>query len=265
MYPLLFEIFGFKVYSWGAALVVAFIIGLVLVLKTLPKFLSQQDILNICLVTILSLLVGTKLMYWLIQGEFDFSSFGDIFNLWERGGISFYPSFALAVLLIFIYCRSKKIPLLKTMDFLLPYAILGHAIHRCFGCFLAGCCCGKPTHLPWGMVFDETSRAGTHFPGTPIHPTQLYYGITSFIIFLILGIYKKHTRRNGEITALGLMLLSISYFFITFLRGDIPQTQRIFNISISQYMAAALFFMAAALFAAIRHRTVHELPETEES
>lgn len=253
MHPFLFEIFGFKVYSWGAALVIAFIVGLVLVLKNLPKeFLSQQDILNICLVTILSLLVGTKLIQWIMAGEFNLTSFWKIFSLWERGGYSFYPSFVLAIFLIFIYCKIKGIPILKSLDFLLPYAILGLAIHRTFGCFLAGCCYGKPTNLPWGMVFSETSRAGKHFPGIPLHPTQLYYGLTSFIIFIILLFYKRRTKRSGEMTALGLILLSTTYFLITFLRGDIPGEQLTFYMSLSQYMGLAVFIIALALFLVLR-------------
>jgi phosphatidylglycerol:prolipoprotein diacylglycerol transferase len=268
MHPFLFEILGFKVYSWGAALVVAFIIGFVLVLKTLPKFLSQQDILNICLITIFSLLVGTKMMQWMVQGDFDFSSLGKVFNPWERGSHSFYAAFILAIALIFVYCKIKKIPLLESLDFLLPYAILGLAVHRCFGCFLAGCCYGKPTNLPWGMVFPGISRAGQHYPGIHLHPTQLYYGLSSLLIFIFLLIYKKHTKhpdRSGEITALGLVLLSITYFFITFLRGDIPTDQLVFHLSLSQYMALALFIIASFMLVFLRCRVMNKESKKEES
>lgn len=244
MYPFLFEIFGFKVYSYGMVMVIAFIICITLTLKYLPRdLLSSQDVYNFCLIIMGSLLFGTKLMEMVAYGDFNRHTLLNLLKFWEQGSFSFFPAFLLAVVLIFIYCRLKKIPLLKVMDYLLPIAILGVAIQRCFGCFLAGCCFGKPTGLPWGMVFPEASRAGMDFPGTPLHPTQLYYGITALLIYIFLVRYKKHAQNVGEITGLGFMMLAASYFFITFLRGDISPDQFFYHISRSQYLALVLFSM----------------------
>jgi phosphatidylglycerol:prolipoprotein diacylglycerol transferase len=252
MHPFLFELMGFKIYSYGMVMVIAFIICITLTLKYLPlDLLSPQDIYNFCLIIMGSLLVGTKLMALVVNGDLSLAAFVGVLKFWKRGSFAFFPAFLPAVILIFLYCKLKGIPLLKAMDYLLPIAVLGVAIHRTFGCFLAGCCYGKPTNLPWGMVFANTSRAGQHFPGIPLHPTQLYYGITAFMIVALLVIYKnkKTPRQVGEITALGFMMLALSYVFITFLRGDIPANQIYFHLSRSQYFAMVMFAAGIFLFA----------------
>lgn len=253
MHPFLFEILGFKLYSYGVAMVIAFIICITITLKTTPRdLLSSQDIYNFCLIIMASLLFGPKLTAIIVQGKFNPEALVEVLKFWKRGSFSFFPAFLLAVILIFLYCKLKKIPLMKTMDHLLPIAILGVAIQRTFGCFLAGCCYGKPTNLPWGMVFPEVSRAGRHFPGIPLHPTQLYYGMTCFVIFVLLMRYQKRPRKKGETTALGFIMLAFTYFFITFLRGDIPPDQFYYHISRSQFLSLALF--AAGLFIFLRAR-----------
>jgi phosphatidylglycerol:prolipoprotein diacylglycerol transferase len=258
MHPFLFEILGFKVYSYGMVMVIAFIICITLTLKYLPRdLLSPQDIYNFCLIIMGSLLVGTKLMALVVRGDFSQRAFLEVLKFWKRGSFAFFPAFLLAVILIFFYCKLKRIHLPRAMDYLLPIAVLGVAIHRTFGCFLAGCCYGKPTNLPWGMVFANTSRAGQHFPGTPLHPTQLYYGITTFMIFAFLVIYKKKKtqRQTGEITALGFMMLALSYFFITFLRGDIPVNAIYFHLSRSQYLAMVMLAAGIFLFTRSQRKT----------
>jgi phosphatidylglycerol:prolipoprotein diacylglycerol transferase len=57
-------------------------------------------------------------------------------------------------------------PAVELLDALAPAGLLALAIGR-VGCFLAGCCYGRPTDLPWGVVFPEV--------GPPArHPLQLY-------------------------------------------------------------------------------------------
>jgi len=252
MYPLLFEIQGYKAYSYGTVMVLAFILCIAFALKYAPKnLLSHQDLYNFCLITMASLLMGTKLIDMFVHGNFSPAACLNLLKFWQRGSFSFFPALLLAIILIFIYCKLKKISFLKTMDYLFPFALLGMAIQRSFGCFLAGCCYGKPTQLPWAIIFPGSSRAGSHFPGTPIHPTQLYYGIAAATIFLFLLWHKKKSRHEGEISALGLMMLAASYFFITFFRGDIGADQVFHHISRSQYYALAL--LLAGLFILLLH------------
>ena len=99
-----------------------------------------------------------------------------------------------------VYMWVQKIPALPLFDtyaFALP---LGHAIGR-VGCFMAGCCYGKPTTLPWGVTF--TSEAAERLVGTPLdiplHPTQLYEAAVEFLNFLILIWLGRRQTFRGQI------------------------------------------------------------------
>lgn len=248
MHPLLFEVFGFKVFTYGLAMVTAFAVCLFLTFKSRQHhLLTVMDIYNLALLGMATLLFATKLKEILIRGDFSLLALKNLLTFWSPGSFEFWPSFLLAPVQAYIYCHKKKISTLVVMDELLPIAILGVAIHRIFGCFMAGCCYGKPTDLPWGIIFNENSRAGENCPGISLHPTQLYYGLSAAIIYFFLLWYKRRHAQPGIISALSIMMMSFSYFIITFLRGDIPIAQRVFFLSFSQYIAL-IIFIAGSIF-----------------
>ena len=97
-------------------------------------------------------------------------------------GFSIFGS-VLAVPAGWLYCRLVKLNVWKMADVLAPFLGAGIAFMR-IGCFLNGCCFGKPTKLPWGVVFPDFGRAHIHqianeplsFLSAPsaVHPTQIY-------------------------------------------------------------------------------------------
>src|SRR5207247_11268166 len=51
---------------------------------------------------------------------------------------------------------------------------LGNLFGR-VGCFLNGCCYGRPTKLPWGVTYPRDSFPYAEFGPVPTHPAQLYF------------------------------------------------------------------------------------------
>jgi phosphatidylglycerol:prolipoprotein diacylglycerol transferase len=89
------------------------------------------------------------------------------------------------------------------------------------GCFLAGCCYGRPTSLPWGVVFPETSEAASRWGfGVPIHPTQIYEAVYLLAIAIVLGATRPEKRFEGEVFLKLVLLYSVARLFNDFLRGD---------------------------------------------
>ena len=102
----------------------------------------------------------------------------------QSAGI-FFGGFILALVFAFFYMRAQNLPVLATSDLFAPGLAIGHGIGR-LGCFAAGCCWGKPTHLPWAVTFTN-KNATTGVPlGIPLHPTQLYEALAEGIICLVL-------------------------------------------------------------------------------
>lgn len=238
MHPILFEISGYTIYTYGFVMVCAFVICTILVLKSFPKdILSYFDIYNFCLITLVSFLISNKLIAFFMIGDFSLQSFLAIFKLWEKGNLGTYPSLFLTVGLILVYCKFRNIPILRTLDFLLPYAVLALAIQRTFGCFSAGCCHGSPTNMPWGVYFPEL------FPNTSIHPTQVYYGLSALVVYYLLILFEQQIKKiEGAMTALAMMGISGTYFIVTFFRGDINRNT-VWQLTNSQYISLAVFIL----------------------
>ena len=132
-----------------------------------------------------------------------------------------------------------------TCDHIVPYLALGQAIGR-IGCFLNGCCFGKPTNLPWGMIFPGGSIAGDTYPAIHIHPTQLYSVYTNFLIFAILLLFGNWKKFDGQILYLYFILYSVSRFLIEFLRADNPQI--LLGLTISQVICVVLFLAGVIMY-----------------
>ncbi len=134
----------------------------------------------------------------------------------------FYGGLILAVIVALWYIRRHKLPMWTTTDVFAPGIALGHVIGR-FGCFLAGCCYGKETTVPWSVVFTDPFALAN--AGTPLnqhlHPTQLYESGAEALILIGLLVFEKRGRAFPGRTFWGYMLAyGISRFIIEFFRGD---------------------------------------------
>ena len=114
---------------------------------------------------IISALIGAKLLLLVTDFQTFRNNPAELFSLFRSGGV-FYGGLILAVAVALVYIRRVGLPLWTTTDVFAPGIALGHVVGR-FGCFFAGCCCGKPTTLPWGITFTDPFAAAN--VGTPLN------------------------------------------------------------------------------------------------
>lgn len=165
-------------------------------------------------------------LFW--NPKYFFSNPLVFFKPWE-GGITVTGGVLGGLITGFIYAKVKKLDFFYHIRFFVPAILVGQIIGR-FGCFLNGDAAGKPTSLPWGVVFHPESvaysNAATNFSkaypavGTPLHPTQLYEIFGNLILLtLILATGKNEwiTRRRIVWYALGYSLIR---FIVEFFRSD---------------------------------------------
>jgi phosphatidylglycerol:prolipoprotein diacylglycerol transferase len=134
-------------------------------------------------------------------------------------------------------------------DAFAPAIALGHAIGR-IGCFSAGCCWGKPTHLPWAVTFRSPvayQLVGVPL-GVPLHPTQLYESAAEFAIFGILYWRFARPHGRGDIISLYLVLYSVARFLVEFVRNQEQGSLWGTPLDASQWISLALFAVGAAHF-----------------
>jgi phosphatidylglycerol:prolipoprotein diacylglycerol transferase len=219
MFPILFRLDGLTIYAYGFFLILGIAAaGILAILKVRKAGLSIpfERVAELFFYTVLSALVGSRILFVLINLDLYRDNPFRMLNLWE-GGLVFYGGLILAVGVAIGYMRWYRLPIWKLFDLISPLLGLGLFFGR-IGCFFAGCCYGKETALPWGVIFtDPNSLAQLN---VRLHPTQLYDAANGLAIFLILSWMERRKAFDGQIFSLFILLYSISRFFIEMLRGD---------------------------------------------
>jgi len=222
MFPRLLELGPITLYSYGLLLALAYLAGLRLaIVRARARGMNPERVMDLGIWIIVSALIGAKLLLLVTDWRQFLSSPRQLLSLAQSGGV-FYGGLILAVVVALWYIRRHRLPMWTTTDVFAPGIALGHVIGR-LGCFLAGCCYGKVTTVPWAVVFtDPFARANA---GTPLnqhlHPTQLYESGAELLILIALLAFEKRGRPFPGRTFWGYMLLyGISRFIIEFFRGD---------------------------------------------
>jgi phosphatidylglycerol:prolipoprotein diacylglycerol transferase len=160
MYPELFEIpvIHVTIKSYGLMMVVGFLAA-VTVIRYLSRNITPDPrmITNAALYSLIAGVVGARLFYVLHY----FDRFQDnplsAFAIWQ-GGLELLGGVILAITIIFLYLLYHKLPIRYYLDILAIGLMLALAFGR-IGCFLNGCCFGKPSNLPWAVRFPYNSFA----------------------------------------------------------------------------------------------------------
>ncbi|HMP98258.1 MAG TPA: prolipoprotein diacylglyceryl transferase [Cyclobacteriaceae bacterium] len=200
----------FNMLSYLLGFVVLLIAGKKLKLPLLPWLLSITT-------TFIFFVLGCKMM---AMQSADWHYFLDHLQLNRDPGRALFGGLLLGCMGVFISILALKLPWrsLQAFAFALP---IGIALHR-LGCFIAGCCFGTATEIPWAVQYGTHTHAyRALIPAADVmhtnalHPVQLY---EAFLVLLIIPalilIYKK--IKNG-ISLTGISI--IAYFFIRFVTG----------------------------------------------
>jgi len=135
----------------------------------------------------------------------------EIFEVWH-GGMSFHGGFLGVLIALWLFAGLRHKALLDVTDFVAPLCPLGLAAGR-LGNFINGELVGRPTTLPWGMVFPEVDQ-------TPRHPSQLYeFGLEGVLLFVILWVYALRPRPRGAVSGLFLIGYGTFRFIAEFARA----------------------------------------------
>lgn len=216
MRPLLIKFDGFGIPSYGTMLVISFIVALFLVKREAKKYnIAPVIIENLAFWLMIGVIIGGRLLYVVFHPS-EFRDIISIFEIWN-GGMMFFGGFIGAFITGVIYVKTQKISITLLSDLVSPAIALGEFFTR-IGCFLNGCCFGKPTKLPWGIHFPHGSFAYHVGFDCPIHPTQLYSSLFGLLLFFFLQrmLHQKHYQ--GEVFAYFLIFYGGFRFGVDFIR-----------------------------------------------
>ena len=254
MHPILFEIGGFPVYTYGVLLAAAYLLGLQFALvRARARALDANKVMDLGIWIIISALIGAKLLLLIV----DFDSFRqnprELLTLLRSGGV-FYGGLIAAVAVAFWYLRRYRLPVWTVCDAFAPGIALGHVIGR-MGCFFAGCCFGRATSVPWAVTFTNTyanENAGTPL-NVPIHPTQLYEaGAELAILGLLLWLERRWRPFPGRTFWSYLLFYGVTRFIIEFYRGD--ARGMVGDLSTSQFVSVLLVPLSIIMLIVLARR-----------
>src|SRR5262249_8498515 len=117
-----------------------------------------------------------------------------------------------------VTARRLGLPMWIAADALTPSVALGTMFGR-VGCFLNGCCYGRPTTLPWGVTFPPDSYAGAEFGNARLHPSPLYAAAAGLFLFLVLWSLRARVRTPGFLFWIFILLFAVLRVGIDFTRA----------------------------------------------
>jgi phosphatidylglycerol:prolipoprotein diacylglycerol transferase len=251
MYPKILELGPLTIHTYGLLLAAAFIAGIWITSRNARKEgVNPDSIWNMGLVVIFAALVGSKLLLLISDYSYYSQNPREIFSLATlRSTGVYYGGLLLALGSAIWYLLRKHLPTRAIADAAAPGIALGQAIGR-LGCLSAGCCYGKPTHMPWGITFTNPyayDNVGVPL-NIPLHPTQIYESVGTFCLFLFLlwRLNKKHLP--GQIILEYLGIYAILRFVIEFYRNDERGSVFYGLLSTSQFIAILTFIGAAVVY-----------------
>jgi phosphatidylglycerol:prolipoprotein diacylglycerol transferase len=201
---------------------------------------------DLCFYIILAAIIGSRLLYVIVNLGFFIQNPLKIFAMWE-GGLVFHGGLIAALLTAFFFMRRHSLPYGATFDALALGMPLGQFFGR-LGCFMAGCCFGSPTDLPWAVTFTHPE---TLCPVTdPLHPAQLYEAFLALGVFFVLLWLRKRKRFNGQVLLSYFCLAGLVRFSVEFFRASTAVDPRgpelLFNMPATQVGALGIAVISGA-------------------
>jgi phosphatidylglycerol---prolipoprotein diacylglyceryl transferase len=172
---------------------------------------SYKDLEDLLFAGVLGVVLGGRLGYTLFyQPDFYLTHPLNILKLWE-GGMSFHGGLLGVILAMLWFAHRHKTTFFVVSDLVAPLVPFGLAFGR-LGNFINGELWGRPTDLPWAMIFPQVDSL-------PRHPSQIYQFLGEGILLgIILWIFSSKPRPLGQVSGLFLLGYGVCRFLAEFAR-----------------------------------------------
>ena len=205
-----------------------------------------DDLLDLMIFIILFGILGARL-YYVVMSPGEFNSFIDVINI-RSGGLAIYGGLIAGICAIVGVCKVKKLNLWKVLDLVAPGVMIAQAIGR-WGNFMNAEAYGyqisesNPLYfIRMGLLPNVDSVSVTYY----YHPTFLYESLWNVLGFVLLNLFYKKKRYNGQVALCYVAWYGFGRMWIEGLRtdslylGDTP-------IRVSQLVAFLSFALALTM------------------
>ena len=185
-----FTILGRPVYWYGLIISIGFLLAVIFAFHEAKRLdISSEIIIDLVLWGTPAGIIGARLYYVIFNWSDYRNNLSDIFAIWE-GGLAIYGAIIGALISTYVYCKIKKIDILRVLDIGAPGLLIGQIIGR-WGKFCESRGIWQETNLPWRMeIYDIYAKTRVE-----VHPTFLYESLWNLIGLILILLYRK--RRNS--------------------------------------------------------------------
>jgi len=204
--------------------------------------LTNKSLDDLLFYGVLGVILGGRLGEVLFYNpSYYFSHPLKILAVWE-GGMSFHGGFLGVLVAMALFAYQHKLRWLELMDFIAPLVPPGLGFGR-LGNFINGELWGRPTDVPWGMVFPQVDNL-------PRHPSQLYeFALEGVLLFILLWFYARKPRPMGSVSGLFLIAYGSFRFLGEFARNpdDGIFGLMTFGISMGQWLSLPMVIIGVVM------------------
>jgi phosphatidylglycerol:prolipoprotein diacylglycerol transferase len=249
VYPELFHWGVLHVRTYGLMLAVAFLVGTWIALgEARRRALDEDKVVNVVLVVLVASVLGARALFVLEHIQEFRREWGSVIAVWQ-GGLTLYGGVVAGTVAALVAARRMGMPMWTVADALTPSIALGTMFGR-IGCYLNGCCYGRPTSLPWGVVFPADSFAGLEFGNAPIHPAQLYFALAGLVLFGVTWILRRRFVVPGTLFWTFILLFALVRIPLDMTRSYEAEAT-LFRLGSASVTESQVSSLALALFATL--------------
>lgn len=255
--PKNFTVFGFTIALYGVIIGLGFLIAL-LIIARVAKWTDQNpdDYWDMAIYVIIFSIIGARIYYVFFAWDYYKDNPISVFNI-RNGGLAIYGGVIAGFATLYIYTRIRKKSFLLMADTVMFGLVFGQALGR-WGNFTNREAFGEYTdglfamRLPLEMVrsgeITELMKAhmseATNY--VQVSPTFLYESMWNICLLIILFLYCKHKKFDGEIVLLYLGGYGLGRSWIEGLRTD-QLIMHTTGLPVSQMLAICLVVFAITM------------------
>jgi phosphatidylglycerol:prolipoprotein diacylglycerol transferase len=248
MRPVLFEVFGFDVRSYGVLLMIGIILAAWVGGKRAAKYgVTSSQLSDGILWAVIPGILGARLAYILVNWSFYSTHLDELFSF-RFEGLTSFGGMIVGSFGFWLWVKRTKLPMWNLLDAFAPAVLIASAVGR-VGCLLNGCCFGLPTEGPLGLPL--------HFSAASHFPAQLIDSVLSLafagVIVLLEG---KKVLKSGQSIALAAFAYGASRFVFEIFRANEQDAHGVwsrvprfdYGISLGQVWATGAIILGVFLF-----------------
>lgn len=252
-------VFGFDIAYYGIIIGIGILAGIFIATAEAKRTgQNPEDYYDLAIYGVICSVIGARAYYVIFSWDMYKGDLMSIINL-RQGGLAIYGGVIAAIITVIVFARIKKLPAPVLFDTAVLGLVAGQMIGR-WGNFFNREAFGEYTdgllamRLPLDAVrsSDVTELMREHMetvkgvPYIQVHPTYLYESLWCLMVLVLLLLYRRHKRFEGEVFLLYILGYGLGRIWIEGIRTDqllIPNTK----LPVSQVLAGGAIIVSVGL------------------